>query len=89
MNSIGQKIWTYELNNSSITIDRTFGLTIVSFTLISGAGFYQGTSLANGIASTPVNLVVGQAVTICSDSNNPLDQFLISTTGVVALIGKQ
>jgi len=89
MNSIGQTIWTYELNNNSILIDRTYGLTIISFTLISGAGFYQGASLANSIASTPVNLVVGQAVTICSDSNNPLDQFLISTTGVIAIIGKQ
>ena len=89
MNSIGQTIWTYELNNNSILIDRTYGLTIISFTLISGVGFYQGASLANSIASTPVNLVVGQAVTICSDSNNPLDQFLISTTGVIAIIGKQ
>jgi hypothetical protein len=89
MNSIGQTIWTYELNNNSILIDRTYGLTIISFTLISGVGFYKGASLANSIASTPVNLVVGQAVTICSDSNNPLDQFLISTTGVIAIIGKQ
>jgi hypothetical protein len=89
MNSIGQTVWTYELNNNSITIDRNFGLTIISFTLISGVGFYQGASLANGIASSPVNLVVGQAVTICSDSNNPLDQFLISTSGVIAIIGKQ
>lgn len=89
MNNITQKIWTYELTNSSITITANKGLTIVSFTLVSGTGSYVGTGIANGTASTPVNLVVGQAVTISSDGTTPIDGFTITTTGVVAIIGKQ
>jgi hypothetical protein len=89
MNNLNQKIWTYELSAGSITIDSSYGLVILSFTLISGLGTYTGSALANGVASTPVNLALGQAVTISSDGTLPIDGFTINTTGVIAIIGKQ
>jgi hypothetical protein len=84
----GQEFWTKELSVGSITITDVFGLTALSFVLISGTGTYEGSVTVGGVPSTAINMVIGQPVTITTDSNNPINGFTITTTGVVAIIGK-
>jgi len=89
MNNLNQPIWTYQLVGSSITIDSSFGLVTLSLTLNSGSGTIKGYGLAGSLPSTPIDLVVGQAVTISSEGEIPLGDFEITTTGVLSIIGKQ
>lgn len=90
MNGVSQKVWTYELNGSDITIDESYGLIVLSIVLTSGKGYFRGSGLANGIPSQDVPLVVGQPVTISSSSSSTvLDDFYInSTLGTVSILGK-
>lgn len=90
MNGLSQKIWTYELIDNTLTIDETFGLTIVSMVLTNGAATVLGSYQANGLPPAPIPLVVGQPITISSDGNNLLDNFVIdaSSGGNVSFIGK-
>ena len=84
---ISQKIWTYELNNNSLLIDPSFSLTKLSIVLMSGFGTITGSEICNGIASSTINLVVGMPILVSGDGTTPLSDYLISTTGVIALIG--
>ena len=88
MNGLVQKIWTYQLNGGSLTIDESFGLIKLSIVLVSGTGTVIGSESKGGYASIPIDLVVGIPVNVCSDNINPLDDYTITTTGVVAIIGK-
>jgi len=90
MNGITQKTWTYQLVGSSLTINESFELTKLSIVLQSGTGTIQGTELSNGIASIPIDLIVGQPVLVLGDtSGTPIGDYKIETTGVVALIGQK
>jgi hypothetical protein len=89
MSILSQPIWTYELNAGTFIITPANGFTVISLTLVSGTGYYQGTATSNGVASVPVNLVIGQSVTISTSGINVLGEFSITTTGVVSIIGKQ
>lgn len=85
---ITQKLWTYELNASNLIIDETFGLTALSIVLVSGTGTLLGNgSLNNGLTSTPINLSIGQAISIPSPSGAVFEQLTISTTGIINIIG--
>lgn len=84
---IAQKIWTYELNTGSLLIDQSFSLSKLSILLVSGNGTITGTEISGGIASIPINLVIGIPVLVTGDGSTPISDYLISTTGIVALIG--
>jgi hypothetical protein len=85
---ITQNLWTYELNNSTLAIDETFGLTALSIVLVSGTGTLLGNGgLNNGLVSTPIILAVGQPITIASPSGAVFQQLSIATTGVMNIIG--
>lgn len=87
---ITQNLWTYKLSNSTIVIDSTYGLTAISLVLNSGTGtILGGASLINGVASSQIDLVVGQALTIPSQSGASLNNLTITTTGVINIIGFQ
>jgi len=86
---ISQKIWTYELSAGSLLIDPSFALTKLSIVLQSGTGTIQGSEIAGGITSTPVSLVIGMPVLVDGYGSTPISDYLINTTGVVALIGKK
>lgn len=90
MFGITQELWTYELNNGTLVIDESFGLTKLSLVLNSGSGTITGgLQLANGVASLPVTMVIGQPLNIPSNSGTPLNNITISTTGVVSIFGFQ
>ena len=54
---------------------------------MSGFGTITGSEICNGIASSTINLVVGMPILVSGDGTTPLSDYLISTTGVIALIG--
>lgn len=90
MTSITQNFWTYDLTNSVLVIDSSFALTSISLILITGTGTLVGTVNSGGLASTPVNLIIGMPVTVYSDSNNVISGLTIDASlGQVSIIGKQ
>ena len=87
---INQKFWTYQLNNSDLTITESFGLSAVSVCLVSGSGTINGNlPLANGYGSTALSLTIGQPVNFSTINSIPIDNLEISTTGIIQLIGIQ
>ena len=78
--------WTYVLNNSSITLDSSFGLKNISIELISGTGTFTGQMFAGGISSIPVSLYVNKPVNFTTNSINTIAGLTITTTGVVNII---
>ena len=84
------KIWTKSITNSTLTIDGNYGLTVLSIVLQSGSGTVSGNLMTiNGVNSTPLNLTVGQAITInTGTSSSLLTGITITTTGTVAIIGR-
>lgn len=88
-NNLSQGIFTYELSAGTFNVTPANGFTAVSIVLVSGTGFVEGNAISNGIASTQINLVVGQPLTISTSGSNVLGNFTIATTGVIAIIGKQ
>ena len=90
INGIVQKTWTYQISAGSLTITNNFGLVKLSIVLQSGTGTILGTELCNGLASIPIDLVIGQPILVTGDSSGtPISEYTITTTGVVALIGQK
>jgi hypothetical protein len=85
---IYKQIWTQYVTNGSLTITQDFGLVDVSFALLSGAGTFQGMAVANGLASEPINLVIGQSISVGSGSNIFIDGLILTTTGTIQIIGR-
>lgn len=90
----GQKIFTTVLSGSSITLTSEMGLTSVSIVLISGAGSYTGdlnvSDNITAIISSPIDLIINQAINVSSDSGLPLDGVTIdASAGVVNIMGRQ
>ena len=87
---IGSSFCTYNLVNDTINIDSSYGITTISILLTSGTGSVEGTLLANGIASQPLALTIGQPVNISSGNNNTIliGGLIITTTGTVEIIGR-
>ncbi len=90
INGIVQKTWTYKISASSLTITNDFGLVKLSIVLQTGTGSVLGSELCNGIASVPIDLVVGQPILVLGDTSGvPISDYTITTTGIVALIGQK
>lgn len=90
MNGITQRIWTYELSGGSLTIDETYGLCAISILLKSGTGTVSGNlTLENGVTSAPINLEAGNPLTLGGLNGVSLDGIVITTSGVISIIGRQ
>lgn len=81
------KTWTYNVTNSSLVIDSSFGLKKLSVLLISGTGTYSGNLQAGVLQSQPIDLIIGTAVTI-GDWQTILDGITLTTTGAIQIIGR-
>ena len=88
--AVTEKIWTKNVNNTTLLIDESFGLSVVSIVLQSGTGTVTGNrTTTSGIGCDPVVLTIGMPVVISADSSGALlDYVEIITTGVVAVIGR-
>ena len=84
------KIFTKVLNNTSLTIVASYGLRAVSFVLVSGAGTYPGDLAVDGLSNDPIDLIVGQSVTVSCIGNQILDGLTIDSSvgGLINIIGK-
>lgn len=68
--AIESKVWTYQLSSSTLTINGTYGFTVVSLLVTSGTVIVTGGLNSGGVASTGMSLVMGQGVTFSSGNNN-------------------
>jgi hypothetical protein len=84
-----QEFWTYEINNTSITIDETFGLGMVSLVLNSGSATVSGSITAGGLPSSNLQLIVGVPITFGGNQINPIGGLTIdASSGNVYIIGR-
>jgi hypothetical protein len=85
-----KRIWTGSVTVGTLTIDETYGFSIVSVVLQSGTGTIEGNLISsNGVVSTPIALTVGQAITINTGSSQALQDYIkIVTTGTVLIIAR-
>jgi hypothetical protein len=88
LNLTVKQIWTNYLINGSLTITKDFYFLEVSIVLVSGTGTYSGSASANGIPSQPINLTIGQPVTVSSGSSCVLDGLILTTTGTIQILGR-
>ena len=79
--------WTYSLSNDTIIITEEFNLRNISIVLVSGDGYISGSTFANGLASTNVNLALNTPITISTGSVNSISGLEISTTGGINIVG--
>lgn len=81
--------WTYTLTSGTLTIDNTYNLTQISFELTTGTATFTGAAVAGSMASSAIDLVVGNPVTLSSASPNLITGITIdATSGTVVIIGK-
>lgn len=82
--------WTQALNNGTLTIDQNYGFSIISILATTGTCTITGSLIANGVASTPITLAEGQAVTISSgeDSTLPVAGITITTAGTASIVAR-
>jgi hypothetical protein len=68
--AIESKVWTYQLSSSTLTIDSSFGFTVLSLLVTTGTVIVTGGAFSGGIPSTGMSLVMGQGVSFTSGNNN-------------------
>jgi hypothetical protein len=84
-----QEFWTYQVSNSTLTIDETFGLGVVSVMLTSGTATVSGSVNAGGLASSNLALTIGLPITFGGNQINPISGLTITaSSGSVYLIGR-
>lgn len=84
-----QAIFTYQLQNSTLTINEDDGITAVALLLINGAGSYQGTRIINSVSSAAVPLALNTPVTITPEQTKYIDELLIdASAGIIQIIAR-
>lgn len=85
-----QQIFTTVLTNGILTIEESFGVTVVAIKLTAGAGFYKGTKKLGDVDSTQIDLVVDKPVTISSEQTKYIDGLIIDCQGggVIEIIAR-
>jgi len=83
-----KQIWTGVVNNGSLAITKDFNFLEISVLLVSGTGTFCGAAKMNGVASVPLNLTIGQPITVSSGSSLVLDGITLTTTGQIQIAGR-
>lgn len=84
-----QKLFTFVLTASTLTILESYGVTAVALKLTAGAGSYLGTKSLGAINSVAIPLVVNEAVTLTSEQTKYIDELLIdASTGTIEIIAR-
>lgn len=84
-----QKLFTYVLTASTLTILESYGVTAVALKLTAGAGSYSGTKSLGAINSVAIPLVVNEAVTLTSEQTKYIDELLIdASAGTIEIIAR-
>lgn len=84
-----QKLFTYVLSGTTLTITEEDGITAIALKLTSGAGTYEGTKQLKSVASAPISLAVNEPVTISSEQTKYIDELIIdATAGNIEIIAR-
>ena len=84
-----QNFWTYQVTNTTLLIDESFGLGMVSVMLTSGSATVNGGGSAGSFSSNNLALTIGMPVTFGGSSPLPIDGLTISApSGNVYVIGR-
>jgi hypothetical protein len=84
-----QKLFTYVLSGTTLTITEEEGITAIALKLTAGAGTYQGTKALKSVNSTTIPLVVGEPVTISSEQTKYIDELIIDgSAGTIEIIAR-
>lgn len=87
--AIQQEFWTYQVNNTSITIDETFGLSMISVLLTSGSATVSGSMTVGGLPSANLALTTNVPITFGGNDVNPIKGVTIdASSGNVYVIGR-
>ena len=87
MSGITSQIWTYTLTSSTVVIDESFGLVVLSILVTSGSCVIVGSRPANTLPPTPITLSQGQSMTITSEGEL-LAGTTITSSGTTVLSGR-
>ena len=84
------EIFTATIKNSQYTISTSMSFRSFSIVLGSGVGYMIGSLSVLGVASTAIDLAVGQAINITAADTSILGEITIDTSagGVVYLIAR-
>jgi hypothetical protein len=86
---ITSNVWTYTLTSSTITIDETFDLVVLSILATSGSCTIIGSLTASGLPSQSITLNEGQSLTVSSSSGSALLSGIeITSSGTTVLTGR-
>lgn len=78
-------VHTNTLTASSITVSASDNVLRISIICVSGTVLYNGSTLFQGNASTPITLSAGEGANVTSaNSSQPIDGLTIDATGGVA-----
>jgi hypothetical protein len=78
-------VWTQTIDGSSINILGSENVQRVSVICSSGVVQIQGSIVYKGLSSTPVELSVGQGITIATKNDStPIDGLLINAASGIA-----
>ena len=89
--AVQSRVWTYQLSSSTLTIDDSYGFTVVSLLVTSGTVIIPGGLTSGGDPSTGMSLVLGQGVTFSSGNNNNIiltDINIDASAGTVVITGR-
>jgi hypothetical protein len=87
MSGITSQIWTYTLTSSTVVIDESFGLVVLSILVTSGSCVITGSRPSGGLPPTPITLTQGQSMTITSEGEL-LGGTTITSSGTTVLSGR-
>lgn len=80
---LGNKIWTYFLEDASLTINESDGVVAISIQNISSVkGFVRGNAVVAGLDSVDIDVRENNSVTISSTNGKPIKQLVIDASDV-------
>ena len=85
---INSNIWTYTLTSSTLIIDETFDLVVLSILASSGNCTITGSLNAAGLPSQPIVLAEGQSLNLSSSGSYILTGITITSSGTTLLTGR-
>jgi hypothetical protein len=90
MSDFSQSFWTYQVTNSTLTIDESMGIGMVSVMLTSGSGTVSGSTQAGIYPSQSLQLTAGMPLTFGGNSTRVITGLTIdaSPTGNIYVIGR-
>lgn len=84
------KIFSKQITNGTFTITADMGFVVASFVLVSGLGTFTGARRIGGVLSDPIDMTVGQPITVGVNGSELLDEVEIDCQagGVIRILAR-